>query len=379
MPTITPYHLSFRSGLHLGSRGLDLDEARATIPADTLFSALVSAWVQTGRDADALVRPFVGEEPDPPFLLSSAFPFAGSVRFYPAPMDLGARFVTDEAHSRRKSIKRIAWISEALLSSYLAGETLDAALFPESPYTEPTGQQGVALQGGALWLTRQEADSLPDAMRKGIRQEGELRLHALRQHNVWQVERVPRVTVNRVSDASNIYHVGRTTFAQGCGLWFGVQWLQPGQNVDKMTYEQTFALLMAHLADSGLGGERSYGYGAFTLTVAEDVIWPDVQKDAAALLLSRYHPRQDELPGVLQGAYRLESVAGWLGSPAGADQRRKRLHLLAEGSLITWPDTPAGDVTDVRPTYENPAGNVPHPVWRYGLALAVRLKEVTHA
>ena len=379
MPTITPYHLSFRSALHLGSRGLDLDEARATIPADTLFSALVSAWVQTGEDADAFVRPFVGEEPDPPFLISSAFPFAGSVRFYPAPVDLGARFVSDEARDRRKSIKRIAWISEALLNSYLAGEPLDAWLFPESPYAEPTGQQGAALQGGALWLTRQEVDSLPDAMLNAIRKDGKLRLHALRRHNVWQVERVPRVTVDRVSDASNIYHAGRTTFARGCGLWFGVQWLQPDARVDAMTYQQALAMLLDHLAVNGLGGERTYGYGAYTLSVADAISWPDVQKDAAALLLSRYHPRQDELPGVLQGAYRLESVAGWLDTPAGADQRRKRLHLLAEGSLITWPDTPAGDVTDVRPTYENPAGDVPHPVWRYGLALAAGAKEAAHA
>jgi CRISPR-associated protein Csm4 len=358
---------------------MGLEDVMPTVPADTLFSALVSAWRITGRDPVTFVAPFRQNPLKPPFLLTSAFPFVGEVRFYPAPVDLLDRFSKATVKRQGKTIKRIAWISESLLRAYLDGKPLDARLFPESPYDEPTGQQGVALQGGALWLTQQEASSLPDAMLKKIRKDGKLRLHALRRHHVWQVERVPRVTVDRVTDAANIFHAGRTTFARDCGLWFGVQWLRPDAQADDLAYQEAFELLLALLADSGLGGERTYGYGAFEYATHGPISLPDPQLHSQAMLLSRYHPRSEELPHVLQGAYRLESVAGWLESPDGADRRRKRLHLLAEGSLITWPGSPAGDVVDVNPTYQNLQGDLPHPVWRYGLALATAVKEASHA
>jgi len=377
MPTITPYYLTFHSGLHVGSRGVDVDEARAAIPADTLFSALVSAWVQTGRRADSFVHPFVTQPPDPPFLLTSAFPFAGDVRFYPAPVDLPDRFSKATVTHQGKAIKRIAWISESLLRAYLAGESLDDQLFPDDAFADPAGQQGVVLQRGALWLTREEVAGLPEAMRKKPDTPTDRPLRALRQLRVFAVERVPRVAIDRVSDASNIFHAGRATFARGCGLWFGVQWLRPDEQADNLTYRQAFELLLAHLADSGLGGERTYGYGAFTFTPQHAVTLPDPQAQTPAMLLSRYHPRRDELPGVLGkgAAYRLESVAGWLHSPDGADRRRKRLHLLAGGSLVRWPNAIAGNVTDVNPTFDNPKGDLPHPVWRYGLALAAGVQK----
>ena len=379
MPTITPYRLAFQGGLHLGARGMGLEEVRPSIPTDTLFSALVSAWRMTGREPKAFVDPFVADSPEPPFLLTSAFPYAGRVRFFPAPADLPMRFSQETSKARGKTIKRIAWISERLLGKLLAGEPLDAWLFPEDAYADP--KTGVALQGGALWLTRDEVADLPEAMRRKPDKPEDRPPRALRHLRVFASERVPRVAIDRVTDASNIYHAGRTTFAQGCGLWFGVQWLRPDAEVGGMTYRQAFDELLALLADSGLGGERTYGYGAFSAALEPSVDLPDPAAGQPAYLLSRYHPRKTELPAAIQApaAYRLESVAGWLFSPDGPGQRRKRLHLLAEGSLIAWPGAPAGDIVDVRPTYQNPEGDVSHPVWRYGLALAAGLKERNHA
>lgn len=375
MPTITPYHLTFHSGLHVGARGMGLEEVRPSIPADTLFSALVSAWRMIGREPDAFVAPFVANPPAPPFLLTSAFPFAGDVRFYPAPVDLPDRFSKATVKRQGKAIKRIAWISESLLRAYLAGEPLDDWLFPEDAYADPKG--GVALQGGALWLTREEVAVLPKTMRRKPDKPEDRPPRALRQLRVFAVERVPRVTIDRVSDASNIFHAGRATFARDCGLWFGVQWLHLDEQIDDLTYRQAFELLLAHLADNGLGGERTYGYGAFTWSQKDAISLPEPEAKAPALLLSRYHPRRGELPEVLgpSAAYRLESVAGWLYSPDGPGQRRKRLHLLAEGSLIAWPGVSAGNVENVKPEYDAKLGELSHPVWRYGLALAVGVKK----
>ena len=93
------------------------------------------------------------------------------------------------------------------------------------------------------------------------------------------------------------------------------------------------------------------------------------------MLLNRYHPQEKELPDALSDsgtAYALTPVGGWLRSWDDAAQLRKRLWMLAEGSVFrTIGPGPWGDVVDVRPTYEASGSIFPHPVWRYGLAFPV--------
>jgi len=202
---------------------------------------------------------------------------------------------------------------------------------------------------------------------------------------VYETAQVPRVTVDRINSASEIFHAGRVTFAPGCGLWFGVAWHRPQDRVGNtnLTYHEAFARALDLLADDGLGGERSTGYGAFTHDQEKEPLsLADPTPGGLALLLSRYHPQPKELPAALAGdktAYELISVGGWLRSWDGAAQRRKRLWLVAEGSVVRAVGPgPWGDLVDVRPTYGSPAGDLPHPVWRYGLALGVPVKEMRH-
>jgi len=288
VPSVTPYHLHFLGGLHVGARGVNLEEARVAVPADTLFSALVSAWRLSGGDPTAFVRPFISQPLDPPLLLTSAFPFAGGVRFYPAPADLIYRFSRKLAEARGKQIKRIAWLSEMLFGKVLAGEYLDDWLFPESVLRNPVN--GVALQQGALWLTAKEVADLPSSMRNKSTQSHSRRpLWALRHLSVWRSARVPRVMVGRVSSLSNIFHVGQTRFSKGCGLWFGVEWLHSDASLAGMTltYRQAFDHALAILKDSGLGGERASGYGAITFQKQGEIEWPDPIPGKSAFLLSR--------------------------------------------------------------------------------------------
>jgi len=378
MPELIPYTLRFHSGLHLGTRGVNLEEAGVSLPADTLFAALLDVWRRTGGDAADLAAPFTAAPPDPPFLLTSAFPYAGEVRFYPLPLNLTALFSAEILRQRSKDIKRIRYISEALLRKALRGERLDDDLFPATN-EEAEPQRGLALQGGNLWLTVEEAAHLP----AGLQPESG-RWRALRYLALWSVERVPRVTVSRITSASTIFHAGRVSFAAGCGLWFGLAWRRPERQVGAgaLTFRQAFEQALALLQHEGLGGERTAGYGAFTFEQGEAFTLPDPVPGRPALLLSRYHPRQEELPQALVAkdtAYDLVGVAGWLRSPDGRAQRRKRLILVAEGSLVHPPAFPAGDITDVRPEYNGTPG-VPHPVYRYGLAFLVNWpQEVDHA
>ena len=379
MPNLTEYRLIFRSGFHVGMRGVDLEESAVYLPSDTLFAALVDAHRRAGGDPDALLASFPrlqGEEVvdgDPPFRLTSAFPFAGAVRFFPMPACLDPWFRKETLQARRKDLRRIRFVSEGLFRRMLAGEPMDGWLFP-SEGEEP--ETGVALQGGDFWLSQEEVAALP----RGMRPRRWLR--ALRHARVWVYHQVPRVTVDRVSSASEVFHAGRVAFAPGCGLWFGVEWRSPDRGVGEegLTYRRAVHRALALLADDGLGGERSAGYGAFTWEEQPSFPLPDPAPGESLWLLSRYHPRQVELPGVLTGegtAYSLVSVGGWLRSPDGAAQRRRRLWMVAEGSIVhVGSGGRLGDVVDVRPVYENPTGDLPHPVWRYGLALGAGLKEV---
>ncbi len=370
MTTLRPYYLTFSSALHVGGTGVDLEETRVSIPSDTLFAAAVDAWRRLGREPDLFAAPFVAQPPTPPFLLTSTFPFAGEVRFFPVPMNLALYFNPATVKARAKDIKRIQYVSESLFKRILNGETLDAWLFPADEFEEPT--HGVALQGGRLWLTVDEIGRLPPAM-----QRGKGRYHALRRLSVWVNTRVPRVTVDRSSSTSTIFYAGRIRFASGCGLWFGVLWLDEQRPLENTTYQAAWAHVLDTLAEDGLGGERSVGYGTFTWETGEPIPLPEATAEGTALLLSRYHPREEEVGRVLQDertAYRLTSVAGWLRTPDGAAQRRRRIYMLDAGSIILWPGSPAGDVVDVRPVYAAEEGLLPHPVYRYGMAVAVGMK-----
>jgi len=165
-----------------------------------------------------------------------------------------------------------------------------------------------------------------------------------------------------------VFQIGRTDYTPNCGLWFAVQW--PG--AEDPTARTRVETLLTHLGDRGLGGERSVGFGQFTW--AAGAAMPDAPEPTAggaALSLSRYLPRPEELPGALQGsaAYRLVAVSGWLQSPGREARRRRQVRLLTEGSVFqTVGAGPWGRLADVRP-----AGWDGHAVWRYGYACPVGL------
>lgn len=369
MSEATSIQLAFRNGLHVGVTGVDLEESGVGVPADTLFAALVDARCRSGESVGEFVSPFALNPPDPPFLITSAFPYAGGVRFYPAPVDMGEILSERALFERGKAVRGVRYLSEGLFMRALKGEKLDDWLFPANDTAEPT--TGVALQGGAAWMTVGEVEALPASLRppKG-------RLRALRFRRLWSNDRVPRVTIDRVTSASTIFHAGRVSFAPGCGLWFAVRWLRPYQRVGAQgpTWREALMAGLNVLADDGIGGERSVGYGAFRAQDGPSLALPIPQAGERACLLSRYHPRADELPAVLAGddaAYAIVSIGGWLRAPGVPAQRRRRINMLAEGSLVRLPGAVAGDLTDVRPDYEAAEGRPPHSVYRYGIAFGV--------
>ncbi|MEW6287097.1 MAG: type III-A CRISPR-associated RAMP protein Csm4 [Chloroflexota bacterium] len=370
MPQLTNYHLTFPRGIHIGAGGVEsVEESRESVPSDTLFAALLDTWRHLGRD----VKEILPENGEPAFRVTSAFPFAGGVRFYPKPVDLRELFTDSriKEFGAGKNIKKIRYLSEALIERARKGEFLDNELKKDS---DDEWACKFSVQGGALWLTEAEIKELPESIlfytdkSNGKEQKKERPLEAVMRQTVFTSQTAPRVTVDRISSASNLFQSERVLFNAGCGLWFGV--------AQTSSLRLDFATLLAALGDSGLGGERTAGYGHFTFEPKGEL--PLNAPQSAAYLLSRWHPKADEVALLANSAYKLEAVEGWLRTPENAAaQRRKRLWLVAEGSLIAG--NPQGGAADVRPEYDAKSGEtIAHPIYRPGFALALDWKLKPH-
>jgi CRISPR-associated protein Csm4 len=359
MPGLTPYHLSFPHGLHVGRGVESLDETLSYVPSDTLFAALLDIWNILGRDVKNLLA---DENAEPAFRVTSAFPFAGQVRFYPMPVDLRAVFSQSvlENEGAGKTIKKIRYLSEGLLQKALKNGKLDEYLF-EKENKKPA--KGLGIQSGALWLTDEEIQALPKAIRERKDKKGNRSPRALWVQKVWAMQTISRVTLDRISSAPNLFQAARTVYTDECGLWFGAT----GQ-LEKL------AAILPVLGENGLGGERTAGYGAFSYEESKHFPgFSSPQPNERAYLLSRYHPRKEEvaLLQVDSAAYRLETVRGWLRTPdKAAVQRRKPIWMVTEGSLLIG--NPQGDAPNVKPEYEAPNGEkISHPIYRPGFVVAL--------
>lgn len=334
------YRLRMLSPLHLGERGIGMEEAGKTVPSDTLFSALCWAVreVEGSGWLEELLAAFL--RGPAPFLISSTFPWGGDVRFYPRPMlplpSQPPEGAPDEGSTAAaKRLKRVAFVSEGLFRRWLAGETLSAEVEDDN-----------FLPGG-LWTTAAERERLP-AGKRGL----------------WEgSETVPHVALDRASNESALYHVGELRYREGCGLWFGVRWREPG-------WREILEVALSCLGEAGIGGERSAGRGQFRWEreAAPGLPTPS-EGGQRAVTLSLYHPTEAEVErGVLEAAsYRLRDRRGWIGSREGQGWRSRAVRMLAEGSVVGA--AAAGDLVDV-----TPEGFRAHRVYRYGLAFPVALE-----
>jgi CRISPR-associated protein Csm4 len=344
----TTYRLNPRPGVgfHFGLRGLGEEKSGSHCPSDTFFSALITmlAEVEGSKAVDEFAAPF--RDGHPPFLLTSIFPRAGDLPLFPMPF---VRVNLTEKPGQRKLLKRLRYVSPLILRRILNGESMDA-------YTNDDGQ-GAFLQSGKIWIAVEEIEKLPKDWNRD-------RLH---EQKVWASESVDRVTVDRITSSSTIYRTGRTVYAPGCSLWLGVRW--PGGPVPEL--QAQLEMLLMHLGDAGIGGERSVGYGQFTPNMAPLALdLPEATPNGPTLTLSRYLPKENELPEALRGehaAYRLVTVPGWLSAPGRKSQRRRQVRMLVEGAVFQPVGSgPWGRLADARPV-----GWEGHPIWRYGYACPV--------
>ena len=329
MPSYTTYHLTFRTGLHLGrytgpaqTGQLGLQRSEVYIPADTLFSALCQTWATFyGRNAlETFLHRYIVNPTKLPFQLTSAFPFAGNVRFFPKPL---VNLYTGDAKDDKK-VKKVQFISHNVFEAILNGET-------------PKLSNDLLINGGKMWVDaceKKQLKALPisteefsDTQKCPVDTSEEEQLEAEPKQSekdkkekqntaegdltVWKTDTRPRVTLDRGTHESQIWHVETLTFNEGCGLWFAVQF-DNADDTEKIA--DKIHTLLSVLGDAGIGGERNAGYGLFEFQ--EKSIELDTEHNSSQFVtLAPICPKdKDELKTLISdedASYSLNPRIGW--------------------------------------------------------------------
>jgi CRISPR-associated protein Csm4 len=169
-----------------------------------------------------------------------------------------------------------------------------------------------------------------------------------------------KASIHNGGDDAEPYRVGYFKFADHAGLWL----LATGSDPELKLLTTVFDGMGA------LGGERTAGYGTFTLTEATPP--PELTAssvEGSVMTLTTALPADDELDAVLTGAtYRLVKRSGFIASSSYAEtpRRRRDLYKLAAGSVFTRPFD--GVIADV-------GGGGTHPVYSYARPLFLALPE----
>ncbi len=304
---------------------------RTILHSDTLFGCVCWAIREVFSESrlEGLLKRFAAG--DPPFQLSSAFPFrddesAGRTHFYPRPMlqpaELEASQKLDEAE-RQKRFRKVKWVTEETLGEFASGAWNEADYY-ESDTWKADGPQLMAVEV---------------------------------QHN----------TIDRLSGGTTpsgqLYSLTEYAVSDG-GLYF---WLDGETDA----VEGAFGFL-EHF---GIGGDSSLGKGRFEIEVTDAALPVPTAGADRFMTLSLYAPKASEMAAVRSdGAwYDLTVRKGKVGGPflRVADFWKKSLTMFATGSTFPMDEPKA---FGHNPIVKGIADGLPFDVQHYGYAFQIPIK-----
>jgi CRISPR type III-A-associated RAMP protein Csm4 len=176
--------------------------------------------------------------------------------------------------------------------------------------------------------------------------------------------------VDRTGAGVEVHRTACLEFAEEAGMW-GVIGFDSREVKHK--WEGSLRAAMRLLADSGIGGERSRGWGRSAPPRITDGRLPELlfrypplpPQETAYWLLSVCSPAEDDAIDWSRGSYGVTLRTGRVesaGRPLG-----RSLRVIEEGSVLVGERQPRGAIHEVTPE------GVAHPVLRCGLALAIPL------
>jgi CRISPR type III-A-associated RAMP protein Csm4 len=188
-----------------------------------------------------------------------------------------------------------------------------------------------------------------------------------------------RVVLRSSAAVDRLHHAGVEVHSTACleftragGLWTIVQFADEAALSQWQTPVQS---ALALLADSGLGGERSRGWGRsdapewqrWTPPQAASLSTSGSEQaaDRAQWLLSLYTPAENDVVDWKRGNYATVSRRGRIESSARWGEAKQPTTMIAEGSVLLASGDLRGAATNVAPE------SFPHPVYRAGFAVTV--------
>lgn len=159
-------------------------------------------------------------------------------------------------------------------------------------------------------------------------------------------------------------------FAADAGVWFCITF---ADSESRAQWHERVTASVRLLADSGLGGERSRGWGGSELVEAREGPLAELlfgktgwsESESGHWLLSLYSPAERDEVDWTRGAYALATRTGRVESEAASGGLKKTSRMIREGSVIVTSKTPVGAATDVAPE------GFAHPVYRAGYAVSI--------
>jgi len=318
------FKLKFNGSTHFGETGIDLENVSERINSDTLFSALINAY----KEMDGLdnVSKFIALfKNNPPFIISSLYLYTRNHFFLPKPLydnHIGSNLRREFG----KELKKLKWLN---------------------------------IDGFIKWQ-RSEINA------KDIEEMIEIQ-NIYKEAFITDIR--PRVTIDRNTEQSTLYHSGYLYFKEEAGLYGFVSF-------NDNSYIGLFKELLQFLGTLGLGGERTYGCGTFEVIYFEKVSDSFMkilyENQNFYILLSLYHPSKAEISFLKDNALSYDFIRkrGWITSGRySLPFKRKSLGFFTEGSVFK--DRPIGALVDVTP--DNLIHVLPHKIYRYGLAFTAPL------
>lgn len=324
------YKIKFHGSTHFGDTGIDLENVCEWINSDTLFSALMNALCTTeGQDAVTdFLNSFLG---NPSFLISSLFIYNGNNCYLPRPLS-DSNVNSELKKEMGKELKKLKWLNA---------------------------------EGFQKWTSNREL-SEEDINSMKLAQE--------EYKKAFTVEIRPRVTLDRITQNSSIYHTGYVYYEENAGLYGMVAFA----DLSSVDY---FKRLLKSVGEIGLGGEKTYGCGMFEITDYREVsgTFKDIfeTESVRVTLLSLYHPSANELNAIGDNlvAYDTFRKRGWISTGRYAlPLKRKSIGFITEGSVLQ--KQPRGCVADVTPD-NIPPDMLSHKVYRYGYAFTAPFRRLT--
>jgi len=288
----------------------------AEIPSHTIFGAICASMAELGGPVGEMIEAF---ETEPPFLLTSAFPFVGTRdkrHFLPRPI-LPPPLVADENLDRVKDYKRARYIDTDLFRSWATGRTSAADIIAD--------MDTLTERHGLLWKGEVEDFNIGEGRR-------------------------PHNQVNRLRSGSDAFFSSDGKMFQNVGMYFLL-------DIRKREYESEVFAALRFLADRGLGGRISVGMGAFDLSFGEADFLP-VGREDHLLTLSRFIPGD---LGAFGGEIYYEIVP--IRGRSGDGKVWRSVLTLKEGSVFT--NTGATSYGSIERVRDDP------PVVEYGMAFPV--------